>query len=341
MAIPLLIIVLVLIGIIIAVFVINGSDSYTSTGYIKNTAVSDNLRQMVASQRTLLRNSQLAEQNSDDRQNIATAAAAETGLNRVELQKSYELTLADKLKYGQMLVPTSQIRMIQAIVAFLSFLVVVLVGGLIGSSYILATLILVLAPFWVIDYVNSRMKRRTASFERDYAAFLMSFVSLLKSGLTTLGALEQAGKSLDEDSLIRAEIELVMQRIKMGLSEEQALGQFGEDIYHPEIEVFLEAVILSKKLGGNLSSTVERLAKQVRKRSEFRSKALAAVGMEVGSLKAIAVIMSLIMAFMCYTSPDLILPAIQDPTGWMIMQIAVCVIVGGFYWSKFVANVKV
>jgi tight adherence protein B len=339
--ITLLIVILVLVGIVIAVFVVNGSDSYTANGYVKNTAVSDNLRQMVASQRALLRNGQLADQNPEDRQNVTTAAAAEAGLNRVELQKSYELGLVDRLKYAQMLIPTSQVRMMQAIAAFLSFLAIVVLGGLIGPSYVLASLALVLSPFWVLDYVNSKMKKRTAAFERDYAAFLMSFVSLLKSGLTTLGALENAGKSLDDDSLIRAEIELVMQRIKMGLSEEQALGQFGEDIYHPEIEVFLEAVILSKKLGGNLSSTVERLAKQVRKRSEFRSKALSAVGMEVGSLKAIAVIMSLIMFFMCYTSPDLVLPAIQDPTGWMIMQVAVCIIVCGFYWSKSVANIKV
>jgi tight adherence protein B len=192
-----------------------------------------------------------------------------------------------------------------------------------------------------MDYVTYRMNKRSAAFEKDYASFLMSFVSLLKSGLTTIGALETAGKSLDEDSLIRAEIELVIQRIKMGLSEEQALGQFGEDIYHPEIEMFLEAVILSKKLGGNLSSTVERLAKQVRKRSQFKSQAMAAVGMEKGSLKAIAVIMSCLLAYMSYTAPDLILPAITDSTGWVVMQVAVCIITLGFYWSKSVANIKV
>jgi tight adherence protein B len=335
-----LIIILVLIFVAIVCVYVSSSDSYTREGYQKNMAVSENLRTMVSQQRALLRDGDRGG-SKGERTNIATAAAAETGLNRTELQKSYELTLADRLKFGQLIVPTTQIRMTQGIVSFVSFLSVLLVGSLIGPSYIIAGLTLILGPFWVIDYVNYRMDKRSAAFEKDYASFLMSFVSLLKSGLTTIGALETAGKSLDEDSLIRAEIELVIQRIKMGLSEEQALGQFGEDIYHPEIEMFLEAIILSKKLGGNLSSTVERLAKQVRKRSQFKSQAMAAVGMEKGSLKAIALIMSCLLIYMCYTAPDLVLPALTDPTGWMVMQVAICIITIGFYWSKSVANLKV
>lgn len=336
-----LFIILVFIGIVIYFIWASGSDTTTKVGFSKNQTVSDNLRQMVAIQRSLIREHSGPNTVSGNRHNMTAAAAAETGLDKQELLKSYKLTLTDKLKYGNMMVPASQIRMIQGAVSFMLFLVVLLVGNaLVGPTYILAVLVLVLGPFWVLDYVSYRVNKRSGLFERDYASFLMSFFGLLKSGLTTIGSLEEAGKAMDNDSLIKSEVELVIERIKMGLSDEQSMEQFGDDIYHPEIESFLESIILSKKLGGNLSSTIERLAKQVRKRSQFRSQAMAAVGMEKSSLKVITIVMSGIMVYIGFMSPDLIVPAIKDSTGWIIMQIAICIIIGGIYWSRSVANIK-
>ena len=334
-----LFIILVLVCIIVYFVVAYNSDVSTQVGFSRNQAVSDNLRQMVSIQRQLLREHSTTA--SGERYNMTVAAAAETGLDKQNLKKSYALTLTDKLKYGSLAVPASQIRMVQAALSFMLFLVVLLLGNaLVGPTYILAGLVLVLGPFWVIDYVDYRVKKRSELFERDYASFLMSFFGLLKSGLTTIGALEEAGKAMDDDSILKTEVELVVERIKMGLSDDQAMEQFGEDIYHPEIGPFLQAVLLSKKLGGNLSNTIERLAKQVRRRSQLKQQAQAAVGMEKGSLKVIAIVMFGILVYIGVTSPDLVVPALKDATGWIVAQCALCIIIGGVYWSRSVANIK-
>ena len=170
---------------------------------------------------------------------------------------------------------------------------------------------------------------------------LMQFVSLLKTGMNVIAGLEAAGKGLEESSLVRAEIELLVERLRLGLNEEQAVNAFGEDIAHPELELFVQSLLLSRRVGGTLSATLERLARQVRKRQQFREQAVAAVGMERGSIYAIALIMTLLLFYIGFSQPELVLPAFSHPTGQNILQTGFALIVGGFYWSKKVTNIKV
>jgi Flp pilus assembly protein TadB len=125
------------------------------------------------------------------------------------------------------------------------------------------------------------------------------------------------------------------------LTEEQAINSFAEDVAHPELELFVQSLLLSRKVGGTLSTTLERLAKQVRKRQQFRKQAKAAVGMEQGSIYAIAFIMSGLLAYLTWASPELVLPALKHPVGNKIFQSGLTGIIIGFWWSKQVTNIKV
>ena len=153
--------------------------------------------------------------------------------------------------------------------------------------------------------------------------------------------LEAAAKGLDSDSLVRHEAELLVERLRLGLTEEQAISSFGEDVNHPELELFVQSLLLSRRVGGTLSTTLERLAKQVRKRQQFRSQAVSAVGMERGSIYAIAGIMTLLMIYLGFSQPDLVIPAFTDPLGSMIFQGGLFLIIVGFLWSRVVTNIKV
>ena len=41
--------------------------------------------------------------------------------------------------------------------------------------------------------------------------------------MSTISGLEAAAKGLDDDSLVRAEVELLIERLRLGMTEEQAL----------------------------------------------------------------------------------------------------------------------
>ena len=332
-------ILVLLIGIVAAVYFLL-MDSGPKGVAEKNKAVSGNLRAMVASQR----GKDDASVEAKRSQKLAFSAATESGLDQEEAHRAFRMDLKQRLRYAQLNFTVLQIRLIQLIVGFVPASFLALGGAAIfpgGSCAILAGIVLLLFPMLVTDYVDYRIEKRFQAFDKDYASLLMSYVSLLKTGLNVLSGLEAAAAGLDEGCLARAEVDLMIDRIKVGLNEEQAISVFGEDINHPEIELFVQALILGRRVGGNLSNTLERLAKQVRKRSQFRAQAKSAIGMEKGSMKAIAGIMSALMVYLGFQNPDILLSAFTNEMGWKITQAGFGMIVFGFYLSKKITNIKV
>lgn len=329
----LIIVGVLIVAAIVAVLIAVGAP-LGSKGLRRRTAVSESLRTMVVAQRAEQNEAGIRNRKKGDR--LALKAAEETDLDSKRKSSGSQLSLDKKLRYARWPITPLQFRGIQAVVAIACF---------IPAYWHLQIIWQVLAPTLGALLVNGVLTRAIGSrfkkFDDDYPVLLLSYVSLLKTGMTTIAGLESSGKGLDESSLVRAEVELLIERLRLGLTEEQAISSFGEDIAHPELELFVQSLLLSKRVGGQLSSTLERLARQVRKRQEFRKRAVAAIGMERGSMWAIGGIMSALLLYMFIKSPELILPAFKSETGINIYQFGIAFIVVGVYWMKNVTNIKV
>jgi Flp pilus assembly protein TadB len=311
-------------------------ENSSSVAPASNAAIASNLRALVAAQRNQEKLGQEHSKRDIMRDNLALAAAAETQVSRKKLASSTTVTLEKELRYAQWPITPIQFRIIQVFVTILVFLPCYL--HLASSLWILA---IFLTPIMVKGVLTKYVNKRFIAFDSDYPVLLMSYVSLLKTGMSTLTGLEAAAHGMEEGSLVRAEVELLIERLRLGLTEDQAIGAFGEDIPHPELELFVQSLLLSRKVGGTLSNTLERLSKQVRKRQQFRQQAVAAVSMERGSVYAVAAIMSVLLGYLIYASPDLILPALSNPLGSKIFQGGIATIISGFYLSRIVSNIKV
>ncbi len=297
----------------------------------QRTVVSDNFRSLVTAQRE--HRKQTGKRGGE---NLALAAAAEGKDLKRKSAATSRLTLERKLRYATWPITPAQFRGIQAVVMLLVSLPVYLHWG-----KMLFGLAAFLTPLLVGSVLDFAMNRRFKAFDNDYPAFLMSYVGLLKTGLNSVAGLEAAARGLDEGSLVRQEIELLVERLRLGLNEEQAINAFGEDIFHPELELFVQSLLLNRRLGGTLSATLERLAQQVRKRQHFRNQAVAAVGLERNSIYMIAGIMTLLMGYLSYASPELVFPAFTHPVGMQVSQFGICLIFIGFYWSRQVTKIRV
>lgn len=328
----LIILLVVLMGAVgVVVIYLTVGDAKSGTTPQRSMAVSESLRSLVTAQRE-----QQEGQSSTARQNLALAAAAESETKRKKASGS-RMTLEKRLRYGHWVLSPVQFRAIQLCLAF-SGLAVALFYAFTAALTALFTAM----PWLLFDGLLERsINKRFKAFDDDYPVFLMQYVSLLKTGMGTIGGLEAASKGLDPDSLVRIEIELLVERLKLGLTEEQAISAFGEDVAHPELELFVQGLLLSRKVGGTLSHTLERLAKQVRKRQQFRQQAVSAVGLERGSVYAVTVIMTLLLFYILWVQPDLILPAFSDPSGMKAVQFGFTGIIFGWYWSRVITNIKV
>lgn len=196
-------------------------------------------------------------------------------------------------------------------------------------------------PGLMLSGLRFCVERRSNKFDADYPQFLMSVVGLLKTGMTATQALDTAARGLEAESLVRQEVLLLIERIKVGILEEESISAFGEDILHPEIELFVQALLLSHRIGGNLSDTLERLSRQVRKRQYFKSSAVSAVAQQRGSLVVIISILVLLECYMAMVAPRLVLDGLQSEVGWQVWQVCIALVIVGFVWARRVTSIKV
>jgi tight adherence protein B len=190
-------------------------------------------------------------------------------------------------------------------------------------------------------FLERSIERRFKAFDADFPSFLLSVVSMVKTGLNPLGALEAAAQGLSDGSMVKAEVTLMMERLRFGVAEEKSIGSFAEDIAHPEIELFVQALILSRRVGGQLSATLERLAKQVRKRQFFRASAKASVAMQRGSIWFIIFIMVALELYIAYVNPEMVTAAFNHPTGKQVWQLGIFVILAGIKWVNSITKMKI
>lgn len=250
---------------------------------------------------------------------------------------SSALTLEKKLKYAQWNIPPLVFRLA---VIVISLIVVTIVNQFFHP--VVQVFSLLSGPLVMNWALNRAVSQRFKAFDADYPQMLLSLVGLLKTGMNPLQALESAAKALDEGSLVRTEIEAMMLRVRYGVPEEKSIGAFGEDIFHPEIELFVQALLLSQRVGGGaLSNTLDRLAKQVRKRQYFRMSAHAAIGMQRGSIWFIVGILAALEVYLYFVYPQAIVEAIKDPFGWQVWQLGGILIALGIFWISQVTKIKI
>jgi tight adherence protein B len=295
-----------------------------------------NMKTIVKTQRT---SSAQREEGSRPSQSaprsVLDSAVAEDDDNPIKYSDS-KLTLRKKLKYAQWQhVPPFVFSLSQIVVSFIAFLFM-----RVWFDTLLQIVSLVTGPVLLNGLLSWKINKRFETFDGDYPQFLLSLVGLLKTGMNPVQALEASAAGLDEGSMVRLEVELMLERMRLGVQEERSIGSFGEDILHPEIELFVQALLLSRRVGGTLSDTLERLAKQVRKRQYFRRSANAAVGMQRGSIWAILGILVALLTYIWFSWREVLVVLWTHPTGKMVAQGSIALVLFGIYWIRQVTKIR-
>jgi tetratricopeptide (TPR) repeat protein len=148
------------------------------------------------------------------------------------------------LRYAKWQITPLQFRGLQIFVSIAFFM-----PAKIHATVFIQLLALVMGPLLVKSLLKRAVEKRFEAFDGDYPVLLLSYVSLLKTGMSAIGGLESAARGLDEDSMVRAEVALLIERgrqlLEQGQLDEAArvLGQ-AQDLNptHPDVASALAAV---------------------------------------------------------------------------------------------------
>ncbi len=253
----------------------------------------------------------------------------------IERNKNGNLTLKQKIIYAGWHISPIIFNTIRGIVSVIFFLITKQF-----FSLFLSTIMAVVGFVIVTTILNKAMEKRSNAFDKDFASYLQSIVSLLKAGMNVTTAMEEGGGNLEEGSTVKKEVESLSSRLKSGVGEDEAIGRFANTIDYPEVELFVQAVILGNKLGGSLTQTLDRISEQCRKKQYFRESAVAAVGQSKGSLWIIMIILVGVLAFLSIKAPQMT-DHLKTDTGKIILEAAIFLNLFAIYLMGKIVKIKV
>jgi tight adherence protein B len=138
-----------------------------------------------------------------------------------------------------------------------SFFVGLFIGLMIGAGL----------PHMVVNFL---MGRRIKNFTTNFPDAIELLVRGLKSGMPVSETLSVIAKEIAGP--VGEEFKLVVEKIKIGKSMEEALQETADRLGTAEFQFFVITLAIQRETGGNLAETLANLADVLRKRAQMKLK---------------------------------------------------------------------
>ena len=166
----------------------------------------------------------------------------------------------------------------------------------------------------------------------------------LPSVIDQLARAVRAGESLDQALVtvserlkppLGPELRTMCRQISMGLSIPAALQSFYERVPLVDVQILVSTLSVYREVGGNLASTLERMAALLRDRLNFRQQVRSQTAAGRFAAAFLALVTPVVFLYFYFFRPEKFFPVLTDQIGvTLLMAVAVLEIVGLLWvWS--------
>lgn len=174
---------------------------------------------------------------------------------------------------------------------------------------------------FVVTLVVAR-RRAIAKFQQQFPAALDLFSRAIRAGESVDQAMHLlATAQIGEPS--RTEFSRCAGHLEMGLSLPATLGAMCDRVDLTDVRIFSSAMVAHRDGGGNLATTLERLAAVIRDRVNYRQQLKAVTGASRISVTLIAGLGPLLFAWLFLVHPEYGAGLWEDSMGRMLLTYAV------------------
>ena len=161
----------------------------------------------------------------------------------------------------------------------------------------------------------------------------------IKAGLSITQSLERV--TINMKGPLPQEFKLILNKVRLGMTVEEAFNEFGERIPRPDVQMFVTAVNILKETGGNLAETFQTITLTIRERQKVQKKieAMTAQGMMQGVI--ITLVPFILITVFWFVDPNYIMPLFTKPLGWFALFIMLALQVIGGYSMKRIVTIDV
>jgi tight adherence protein B len=208
--------------------------------------------------------------------------------------------------------------------------------------------ILLLTPM-VYFYRKAKKKQRIAmrkwQLNIEFRDGIQSLSAALGAGYSAEHAFEEACKDLrllyQEKSLILLEFTYLMNQIRMNITTEKALTDFGERTGVEDIISFAEIFATAKRTGGDLINIIKTTSNNISDKTEVKREILTLITAkkyEAGIMKVIPIG---ILCYLYFSSPGFLDPLYHNVFGVVIMTILLGCYLGAYLLAEKIIAIEV
>ena len=178
-------------------------------------------------------------------------------------------------------------------------------------------------------------KRWVRRFDDQLVDALTLVANALRSGLSLVQALDLVSKEMPAP--ISLEMGLTLNEHKMGTRLDDSLERMAERLPSPDLGIVVDAVLILRETGGNLSEVFDTIVYTIseRKKVEGKIRSLTAMGVTQG---VILIAMPFVLGYALHIlNPDYMRPLFSTLLGWiMILFMCLMLFAGGMMIRKIV-----
>jgi tight adherence protein B len=175
-------------------------------------------------------------------------------------------------------------------------------------------------------------------------------VDQMVDGMTIMANGVRAGQSLQQSmervvenikGPLSQEFSLVLNKVRLGMSVEDSLKEFGERIPKQDVQMFVTSVVILKETGGNLAETFQTIVSTVRERQKIEKKIEALTAQ--GNMQAIIIslVPFLLLGMFLILDPNYVMPLFTKPLGWVALAFVLILIGIGLVVMRKIVTIKV
>ena len=190
-----------------------------------------------------------------------------------------------------------------------------------------------------IIYVWMKRRSRLKHFEDLFPETLEFISRSMRAGHAFSVSLEMIHREFQEP--ISGEFRRTFEEHNLGLPIEVALQKLSGRVPSLDVHLFVSAVLLQKRTGGNLAEILDKLAYVIRERFKLRGRIRAVSAHGKMTATALSCIPIAVAILMFYTNTDYVKFFFTDDVGNMMLGGAVFLQIVGYLIMKKIVNIEV
>lgn len=225
----------------------------------------------------------------------------------------------------------------------------VLITSIFGSLFYQSIFgILFLSPIIFFYYKAKRkvqVKNRKWQLNLEFRDGILGLSAALNAGYSAEHAFEEACKDLQllykEDSLIVQEFSYLIKQLRMNITVEKALSDFGERTGVEDIISFAEIFTTAKRTGGDLIKVIKTTSNTISDKIEVKREIITLVTAKRYEANIMKLIPLGILCYLYFSSPGFLNPLYHNLFGVAVMTILLGSYLGAFLLIEKIVAIEV